>query len=72
MCVSKAYVMIVVQHCNLSWILNLSVLFLILKNNASDSSGDRNSLWDGDIIMVGTQEKDEDEGTSEHCNDDLE
>ena len=38
-----------------------SVLFLILKNNASDSSGDRNSPWDGDIIMVGTQEKDEDE-----------
>lgn len=38
-----------------------SVLFLILKNNASDSSGDRNSLWDGDVIMVGTQEKDEDE-----------
>ena len=38
-----------------------SVLFLILKNNARDSSGDRNSLWDGDIIMVGTQEKDENE-----------
>lgn len=33
MCVSKAYVMIAVQHCNLSWILNLSVLFLIFSDD---------------------------------------
>lgn len=38
-----------------------TLIVAFMQNSASDPSGDRNSLWDGDIIMVGTQEKDEDE-----------
>ncbi len=40
-----------------------SAIFLLVKNSASDSSGDRNILWDGDIIMS-TQGKDDSEEDS--------